>query len=70
MAMAVTSDPLGLMPQIDDDCVESLAEIKTLMNLWLKGCKLTPEGIKRLAAALPLCRIEWDGGVIEPTPAK
>ena len=58
------------MPQIDDGCVESLAAIKTLTRLTLAGCKLTPEGVKRLAAALPLCRIEWDGGVIEPTPAK
>ncbi len=61
---------LGAMPQIDDGSVESLAAIKTLTHLTLKGCKLTPEGVKRLAAALPRCRIEWDGGVIEPTPAK
>ncbi len=58
---------LESMPRIDDSCVESIAAIKTLNHLTLKECKVTPEGVKRLAAALPLCRIEWDGGVIEPT---
>lgn len=60
---------LGAMPQIDDGCVESLAAIKTLTRLSLLKCKLTPAGVKRLAVALPACRIEWDGGVVEPTPA-
>lgn len=46
------------MPQIDDSCVESIAAIKTLTHLTLKGCKLTPEGVTRLAVALPRCRIE------------
>jgi hypothetical protein len=32
--------------------------------------RLSPNsGVKTLAAALPYCRIEWDGGVIEPAKA-
>ena len=61
---------LGAMPQIDDGCIESLAAITSLTNLSLLKCKVTPAGVKRLAAALPACRIECDGVVTEPTPVK
>lgn len=30
---------------------------------------VTAAGVKKLAAALPRCKIEWDGGVVEPKAA-
>jgi len=33
----------------------------------VENTKLTEAGVKKLSAALPQCKIEWDGGVIEPT---
>ena len=38
----------------------------TLRWVVVKQTKVTAEGVKKLHAALPLCKIEWDGGVIEP----
>ena len=30
---------------------------------------MTEAGVKKLATSLPRCRIEWQGGVIEPSDA-
>jgi len=36
-----------------------------LTSLDLRKTKAAADGVKKLAAALPQCKIEWDGGVIE-----
>jgi len=42
-----------------------VAPVTTLRRLNISGTKVTEAGVKKLAAKLPLCKIEWDGGVIE-----
>jgi len=37
-----------------------------LKNLTLNNTNVTPQGVADLHNKIPLCRIEWDGGVIEP----
>ncbi|MBM3981109.1 MAG: hypothetical protein FJ304_12635 [Planctomycetes bacterium] len=44
-----------------------LAELKNLRDLQIAYCDSSDEQRKQLAAALPKCRIEWDGGEIKPT---
>src|SRR4051812_45866951 len=39
---------------------------KHLTELYVKGVKVTAKGLEEFQAALPACRIEHDGGVIEP----
>ena len=51
---------------IDDEGLKHLSGSK-LISLNVKNTKVTEAGVKQLAAALPQCRIEWDGGVIEPS---
>ena len=51
---------------IDDEGLKHLAASK-LVTLNVRGTKVTEAGVKQLAAALPKCRIEWDGGMIEPS---
>src|SRR5262249_36518955 len=48
--------------------LEALRGMSTLQRLQVTTTtkKVTEAGVKKLAAALPKCRIEWDGGVIEP----
>jgi serine/threonine protein kinase len=61
--------------QLTDAGLESLAKLKTLRYLQVNhnqgkdGVKLTQAGIAKLAAALPKCKIVWDGGTIEPKTA-
>ncbi|MBL8827856.1 MAG: serine/threonine protein kinase [Planctomycetaceae bacterium] len=43
---------------VTDASVEKLATLKDIKNLTVKGTKITPEGIARLRAALPNCKIE------------
>ncbi len=52
--------------QITDAGLEHLREMSGLRTLELIRTKVTEAGVKRLAAALPLCKIEWDGPTIEP----
>jgi hypothetical protein len=33
----------------------------------VRNTKVSPAGIETLKKALPKCKIEWDGGVIEPS---
>ena len=49
--------------------LQTVQNISKLRDLRVRKTKSTPEGIKRLAATLPQCRIEHDGGVIEPMPS-
>lgn len=43
--------------------LQSLASIKTLKVLIIKGISLNESSIRQLGQKLPGCRIEWDGGV-------
>ncbi|MBA4192004.1 MAG: hypothetical protein C0467_28835 [Planctomycetaceae bacterium] len=51
---------------VSDVGLEHLAGLTSLRTARLKKTKVTEAGVKKLAAALPGCKIEWDGGVIEP----
>ncbi len=53
--------------QVTDQGVARFKECQGLRILFLPGSKVTAAGINDLKAALPRCRIEWTGGVIEPT---
>lgn len=53
------------MPCEDDD-LAILAELKELEYLRFHRARITAEGVRKLADALPGCRIVWDGGVLEP----
>lgn len=52
--------------QVTDDGLEHLKRLATLRWVVAKKTKSTAEGVKKLHEALPLCKIEWDGGVIDP----
>ena len=51
---------------IDDDAIPHLVVLPNLGRINLTGTKFTKAGVEKLAAALPKCQIEWDGGTIEP----
>ncbi len=63
-----TLQTLTLASNLFDDTALEHFQGLGLKTLTLKGTKVTEAGVKKLATALPLCKIEWDGGVIEPTP--
>lgn len=54
---------------VSDASVELIRGFPELRILHLKATKFTKAGVEKLAAALPNCKIEWDGGVIQPKPA-
>ncbi len=54
---------------VSDAGLESLADCPKLVSLRVKKTKVTETGVKKFSAALPRCRITWDGGVIEPLAA-
>jgi len=54
---------------ITDVGLESLMGMTSLRELGLLDTTVTKAGVQKLSAALPGCKIEWDGGVIEPTPS-
>ena len=55
--------------KVTDAGLPRLAGLTALRTLHLAGTDVTANGVKKLAAALPACQIEWAGGVIEPHPA-
>jgi hypothetical protein len=58
---------LGLADtQVSDAGVARLKECKDLLILTLAKTKVTAAMIQELKNALSKCRIEWDGGTIEP----
>jgi serine/threonine protein kinase/Leucine-rich repeat (LRR) protein len=54
---------------ITDAGLTHLKVMKLMTRLTLHKTKVTEAGVRQLAAALSQCRIEWDGGVIEPKPS-
>lgn len=52
--------------QVSNAILPQLKEYKNLGLLMLQKTKVTPAGIDELKKALPKCKIEWDGGVVEP----
>ena len=59
---------LGSMP-LSDAGVAQFADCPNLKHLGLTETRVTEAGVKKLSAAFPGCKIEWDGGMIEPTDA-
>ena len=49
-----------------DPSVDALGTLYRLKFVSLKSTKLTEAGIKKLAAVLPFCTIEWNGGIVAP----
>ena len=52
---------------ITDAGLAKLSTLTKLKSLNVFGTKVTEEGVKKLAAAIPQCQIHWAGGVIEPS---
>ncbi len=52
--------------KITDAGLVHLKECKNLADVDLRKTKVSAMGIDGLKRALPQCKIEWDGGVIEP----
>ena len=50
---------------VTDNGISALKAAKKLEAVDLRRTKVTETAVKALATALPGCRIEWDGGVIE-----
>jgi len=51
---------------ISDKGLETIRGMTSLQALRLNDTKVTEAGVKKLSAALPKCRIDWDGGAIVP----
>jgi serine/threonine protein kinase/Leucine-rich repeat (LRR) protein len=52
--------------KVTNASLETLVTFKKLTSLDVRKTKFTHAEIKKVAAALPKCKIEWDGGIIEP----
>lgn len=52
--------------QVTDADLVHLRECKSLKGITLQNTKVTAAGIEELKKIFPKCKIEWDGGVIEP----
>jgi formylglycine-generating enzyme required for sulfatase activity/serine/threonine protein kinase len=51
---------------LSDVGLEILVALPNLRTIRITRTKVTEAGVKKLSTALPGCKIEWDGGVIEP----
>jgi uncharacterized membrane protein len=51
---------------ISDTGLAHLKDCKNLTSLIVRTTKVTAKGLADFHAALPKCRIEYDGGIIEP----
>jgi Leucine-rich repeat (LRR) protein len=54
---------------VTDAGLKHLTVLANLRRLDVSGTRITPAGIAELQKALSACKIEWDGGVIEPKPS-
>ena len=58
---------LGLTgTRVSDTGLAPFKDCKALTHLKLQKTKVTPAMVEEFKKALPRCKIEWDGGVIEP----
>jgi eukaryotic-like serine/threonine-protein kinase len=55
--------------EVSDKSIPLLATMTRLVQLDVRETKLTADGVEALRQALPQCKIQWDGGVIEPVAA-
>jgi hypothetical protein len=53
---------------IGDAGLQHLKRLEKLGTLYMNASKVTVEGVKNLAAALPDCTVIWEGGTIQPIP--
>lgn len=55
---------------VGDEAIPHLSALKKLTELDLRGTKVTEAGAKRLATALPVCRVLWgtDGEIAPKSP--
>jgi serine/threonine protein kinase len=51
---------------LTDDGLKALEALVGPRNIGFQKTKVTEAGAKRFARAHPVCRIEWDGGTIDP----
>jgi eukaryotic-like serine/threonine-protein kinase len=51
---------------VSDAGLTQLKELKSLTILYLRKTKVTAKGLEAIHAALPACKIDHDGGTIEP----
>jgi hypothetical protein len=56
--------------RLSDAALSALTDLAKLRRLRVARNEVTAEGLHKLAAALPKCRIEHDGGVIDPGSAE
>lgn len=54
---------------VNDACLVKLKDCKSLTALNLNGTSVTVGGVAELSKALPRCKINWDGKVIEGAKA-
>ncbi len=52
---------------VTDAGLQHLKRMNRLLHLRAQNTSVTEAGIRDLAAALPQCEINWDGGTIQPT---
>jgi hypothetical protein len=52
--------------KVDDAAVPTIKAFTKLTDLSVGQTKITANGVKELAKALPKCRIQHDGGTVEP----
>jgi hypothetical protein len=51
---------------LTDEALAHLRGMRELVHLGVPRTAITEKGARALADALPSCRIEWSGGVIDP----
>jgi len=58
----------GRMPASDRRKSIPPRRVDKLVKLNLRRTQVTDKGVAWLAKALPKCKVEWDGSVIDPAP--
>ncbi len=52
--------------KMTDAGLAHLTDCKSLIRIVVRGTGVTPAKVEEFAKAMPQCKIEHDGGVIEP----
>ena len=66
MGKSILDGPSPARSGPSDAGIKHLAGPTNLAAINLQKTKVTAAGIDELKKALPQCKIEWDGGAIEP----